>query len=128
MIQIEKKISMNESDGSVKALTGLYLIRIATKIPMPVEVARMAVINHLRGEIESRYPENMVTGTGARAKKEALLADLEVLSRIPVVFHTKENYSYTLYLLYHFFSYYLLQSFSFGLNYFHSTIPPHFLK
>ena len=93
MIQIEKKISMNESDGSVKALTGLYLIRIATKIPMPVEVARMAVINHLRGEIESRYPEHMVTGTGARAKKEALLADLEVLSRIPVVFHTKENYS-----------------------------------
>lgn len=87
MIEIEKKIKLNDLEN-VSGVSGLYLIRIASKISMTAEIARMAVINHIRGEVEARY--NGTTNYGS--KKENLLKDLEVLSRIPIIYHKLDTF------------------------------------
>ena len=84
MIEIEKRIKLNDLEN-VTGISGLYLIRVASKVPMTTEVARMAVINHLRGEIEAKY----VNTTSYSVKKDNFLKDLETLSNLP----KRKNYT-----------------------------------
>ena len=85
MIEIEKKVKLNELENG--GTSGLYVIRVASRIPMTADIARSTVINHIKGEIEARYP-----GDGNSYKKESLLKDLEVLSRIPILYHKVDKY------------------------------------
>ena len=85
MITIETKIKLNELEN-LNGISGLYLIRLATKIPMTSEVARTAVINHLRCEVINKYAESN------NYRKDAFLADLDVLGRIPIVYDRIDNY------------------------------------
>ena len=84
---IEKRVKLNDLEN-VSGVTGLYLIRIASKIPMSAENARMAVINHLRGEVEIKYRSSV----SYASKKECYLQDLEVLSRMPIIYHKVDTY------------------------------------
>ena len=81
MIEIEKRIKLNDLEN-VTGISGLYLIRVASKVPMTTEVARMAVINHLRGEIEAKYANT----TSYSVKKDNFLKDLETLSNLPIIY------------------------------------------
>lgn len=85
MITIETKIKLNELEN-LNGVSGLYLIRLATKVPMTTEVARSAVINHLKGEVTTKYGETN------NYRKDSFLADLDVLSRVPVVYDKISNY------------------------------------
>ena len=86
MIEIEKKVKLNELENGGTA--GLYVIRVATRIPMTAEIARSTVINHIKSEVEARYSRE----GSSSYKKDGFLKDLEVLSRIPILYHKVDKY------------------------------------
>jgi len=85
MIKLETRIKLNELEN-ISGITGLYLIRLATKIPMTSEVARDTVINHLKSEIEIKYRDTN------NFRKENLIADLEVLRKTLIVYDKIDHY------------------------------------
>ena len=86
MIEIEKKVKLNELENGGTA--GLYVIRVATRIPMTAEIARSTVINHIKSEVEARYSRE----GSSSYKKDGFLKDLEVLSRIHILYHNVDKY------------------------------------
>ena len=86
MIEIEKKVKLNELENG--GTSGLYVIRVATRVPMTAELARGTVINHIKNEVEVRYNRE----GSSSYKKDGFLKDLEVLSRIPILYHKVDKY------------------------------------
>ena len=86
MIEIEKKVKLNELENG--GTSGLYVIRVATRVPMTAELARSTVINHIKNEVEARYNRE----GSSSYKKDGFLKDLEVLSRIPILYHKVDKY------------------------------------
>lgn len=86
---IERKTTLSNY-GSYNSFDGLILLKMATKIPMAKEVAKEAVINHIKGEIEASH----IQGNFSDTKFQYYMKDLETMMNMPIIYakETKHNH------------------------------------
>ena len=51
---LERKVTINQY-GSRNNIEGLILFRLASRLPMNPQVAKDAVVNHIKGELQAAY-------------------------------------------------------------------------
>lgn len=84
---LERKVTINQY-GSRNNIEGFILFRLASRLPMNPQVAKDAVINHLKGELEAAYS----AGNFSESKNNVYKQDMEVLSTLPIVYSKQKTF------------------------------------
>lgn len=73
------------NDYGVSYSTGIYVFRVATTIPMNVELAKNVILNHMRNEINNATNNNM-----REERKQVLLSSIDKIDRGQIIFFKQE--------------------------------------
>lgn len=87
---LERKVPIN-SYGSRTSIEGFIMFRLATKLPMNVETARDAIINHIEGEVRTAHNN----GSFSASKFELYMSELEYMKTLPIIYSKETTYPYT---------------------------------
>ena len=72
---LERKVTLNEY-GSRHSIEGLISIKIASRLSMTPEVARDAVVNHIKGELQASHS----AGNFSDQKYNIYAKDMELMA------------------------------------------------
>lgn len=84
---LERKVTLNEY-GSRHSIEGLISIKIASRLSMTPEVARDAVVNHIKGELQASHS----AGSFSEQKYNIYAKDMELMAQLPIVYHKETRY------------------------------------
>lgn len=84
---LERKVTINQY-GSRNNIEGFILFRLASRLPMNPQVAKDAVVNHLKGELQAAYS----AGNFSESKNNVYKQDMEVLSTLPIVYSKQKTF------------------------------------
>lgn len=84
---LERKVTINQY-GSRHNVEGFVLFRLASRLPMNPQVAKDAVINHIKGELQAAYS----SGSFSENKKTIYDKDMAVLSSLPIVYTKQQTF------------------------------------
>lgn len=86
---LERKVAINQY-GSRHSVEGLILFRVASRLPMSAQIAKDAVVNHIKGELQAAY----AAGNFNENKKNIYDQDMSILASLPIVYDKQQVFSH----------------------------------